>query len=57
MTFDKVIIGAADLRFRLQSKGNTLSKDHDAIRVLWDVPKPTVSREGAELTAASSWKW
>lgn len=36
----KVILGAADLKFQLQSKtNNVLSKDHDAIQVKWEVPK------------------
>ena len=36
----KVILGAADIRFQIQSKnGVVLSSDHDAIQVRWDPPR------------------
>ena len=36
----KVILGAADLKFQLQTKDNTvISKDHDPIQVRWELPK------------------
>ena len=35
----KVILGAADLKFQLQSKTkDVLSKDHDEIQVKWELP-------------------
>ncbi len=46
----KVVLGAADLKFRLQSRDKVLSKDHDAIQVKWEVPRPSVTKEGAGLT-------
>ena len=46
----KVILGAADIRFQLQSKnGMVLNSDHDAIQVKWDPPRQ-VSRAGGEDT-------
>ena len=46
----KVILGAADIRFQLQSKnGVVLSSDHDAIQVKWDPPRQ-VSKAGGEDT-------
>lgn len=36
----RVILGAADLKFQLQSKNNVvLNNEHDAIQVRWDPPQ------------------
>ena len=44
----KVILGAADLKFQLQTKDNTIiSKDHDEIQVRWELPKEgSTDRDG-----------
>ena len=45
----KVILGAADLKFQLQSKDRTiLSGEHDPIQVKWDAPveNSTEDRDG-----------
>ena len=37
----KVILGAADLKFQLLTKDRkVISRDHDAIQVRWEPPKP-----------------
>jgi hypothetical protein len=39
----KVILGAADLKFQLWSKGGRIiSRDHDVISVRWDPPREVV---------------
>lgn len=38
----RVILGAADLKFQLWSKGGRIcSRDHDTIEVKWDPPRKT----------------
>jgi len=42
----KVILGAADLKFQLWSKGGRIcSRDHDTIDVKWDPPEKVSERE------------
>lgn len=46
----RVILGAADLRFQIQSKnGVVLSTDHDAIQVKWDPPRHSPKEEGENM--------
>lgn len=46
----RVILGAADLRFQIQSKnGVVLSTDHDAIQVKWDPPRQSSKEEGENM--------
>jgi len=48
----KVILGAADLKFQLQTKDRTvLSNDHDAIDVKWEAPKHSSADKGDGLAA------
>ena len=48
----KVILGAADLKFQLQSKTkNILSKDHDAIQVKWELPRRNLGEDEDNLAA------
>lgn len=48
----KVILGAADLKFQLQTKDRTvLSNDHDAIDVKWEAPKQNSADKGDGLAA------
>ena len=43
----KVILGAADLKFQLQSKTkDVLSKDHDEIQVKWELPRQNSADDG-----------
>ena len=43
----KVILGAADLKFQLQSKTkDILSKDHDEIQVKWELPRQNSADDG-----------
>ena len=49
----RVILGPADVKFRMESKGReVLSEDHDAIQVIWEPPpeKPSRLGEPAELS-------
>src|SRR5436190_4922852 len=47
----KVILGAADLKFQLWSKGGRIiSKDHDTISVKWDPPQEFVADTSAAPT-------
>ena len=47
LKFDvKVILGAADLRFQLQTKDQqVLSNNHEAIQVKWEVPRQVSTDE------------
>ena len=48
----KVILGAADIKFQLQSKnGVVLNSDHDAIKVRWEPPRrvPKAEREDTPM--------
>jgi len=46
----QVILGAADLKFQLQTKDRMiLSNDHDAIEVKWEAPKQTSVADGGGL--------
>lgn len=47
LRFDvKVILGAADLKFQLQSKDRkVLSNDHDPIQVKWDPPAENTTED------------
>ena len=46
----RVILGAADLKFRLQSKNNVvLSHDHDAIQAKWDPPQQRRTEDGEDM--------
>lgn len=46
----KVILGAADLKFQLQSKNNVvLNNDHDAIQVRWDPPQRSATGNGDDM--------
>ena len=48
----KVILGAADLKFQLQTKDNTvISKDHDEIHVRWELPKDGSTDAGHGLSS------
>lgn len=43
----KVILGAADLKFQLQSKTkDILSKEHDEIQVKWELPRQDSADDG-----------
>ena len=48
----KVILGAADLKFQLQSKTkDVLSKDHDEIQVKWELPRQNSADDDDGLAA------
>ncbi|CAF9942006.1 hypothetical protein IMSHALPRED_003147 [Imshaugia aleurites] len=46
----RVILGAADLKFQLQSKNQVvLNNDYDAIQVRWDPPQRSPKEEGDDM--------
>lgn len=46
----RVIIGAADLKFQIQSKNNVvLNNDYDAIQVRWDPPQRSPKEDGDDM--------
>lgn len=46
----RVILGAADIKFQLQSKNNVvLNNEHDAIQVRWDPPQRSPKEDGEDL--------
>ncbi|KAL9137562.1 MAG: hypothetical protein Q9175_001216 [Cornicularia normoerica] len=46
----RVILGAADLKFQLQSKNNVvLNHDYDAIQVRWDPPQRSPKEDGDDM--------
>lgn len=48
----KVVLGAADLKFQLWSKGGRVcSKDHETIEVKWDPPVESPSKEAGNEAA------
>jgi len=48
----KVILGAADLKFQLWSKGGKVcSRDHDAIEIKWDPPRDTPNGDADNMAA------
>ena len=48
----KVILGAADLKFQLQTKDKVvLNNDHDMIEVKWEEPKQNPGNDVSELAA------
>ena len=49
----KVVLGPADLKFQLWSKGGRImSRDHEVIAVKWDPPKETVGDEPTAMYRA-----
>ena len=46
----RVILGAADLKFQIESKNNVvLNTDYDAIQVRWDPPKQNPREDGDDM--------
>ena len=46
----RVILGAADLKFQIESKNNVvLNTDYDAIQVRWDPPKQISHEDGDDM--------
>ena len=46
----RVILGAADLKFQIQSKNKVvLNNDYDAIQVRWDPPQRVQKEEGDDM--------
>jgi hypothetical protein len=47
----KTVIGPADLKFQIWSKGGVCNRDHDSIDVRWDPPKTRTSAGTDEMSA------